>query len=116
MYGAYSWLKLGPVGFEPAEFAKIAYILAMAWFLRFRESKIEHFSTVLIALAFTLIPFLLIKEQPALGSAAVFVPVCICMLFAAGARLRYIVLPLVLVGRDRGPITGSMSGTSRSLF
>jgi len=97
MYGAYSWLKLGPVGFEPAEFAKLAFILAMVWFLRVRENQMDRLSTVLIALAFTLIPFLLIKKQPALGSAGVFIPVFFCMVFAAGARLRHLLL-IVLMG------------------
>jgi hypothetical protein len=66
-HGAASWIKLGPIGFEPAEFAKIAYILAMAWFLRVRENKIQSFTTVLMACAFTAIPFLLVLKQPALS-------------------------------------------------
>jgi rod shape determining protein RodA len=97
VYNAYSWIRIGPVGFEPTEFAKIAYILFLAWFLHVRERKIENFSTVVMAWAFTAVPFLLILKQPALGSASVFFPVCFCMLFAAGARLRYIVLPLLAV-------------------
>jgi rod shape determining protein RodA len=98
VYNAYSWIHIGGFGFEPAEFAKLAYILALAWLLRIRESKIHHLSTVLIALAFTLIPFYLIKRQPALGTASVFFPICFIMLFAAGARMRYVVLPLLLAG------------------
>jgi rod shape determining protein RodA len=97
VYNAYSWIRVGPVGFEPTEFAKLAYILFLAWFLQVRERKIENFSTVIMAWAFTAIPFLLILKQPALGSASVFFPVCFAMLFAAGARLRYIVLPLIAV-------------------
>jgi rod shape determining protein RodA len=95
--GAYSWIHLGPIGFEPTEFVKLAYILGMAWFLRYREDKIRNLSTVLIALALTLPPFLLIFVQPALGSAAVFFPVCFCMLFAAGARWYYVVIPLAML-------------------
>ena len=97
VYNAYSWIRIGPVGFEPTEYAKLAYILAMAWFLRLRENTIHHLSTALMAFGFTLIPFILILKQPALGSASVFFPICFCMLFAAGARLRYIVLPIILV-------------------
>jgi rod shape determining protein RodA len=97
VYNAYSWIKLGPIQFEPTEFAKIAFILFLAWFLQVRERKIENFSTVVMAWGFTAVPFLLILKQPALGSASVFFPVCFCMLFAAGARLRYIVLPLLFV-------------------
>ena len=99
-HGAASWIKIGPLGFEPAEFAKIAYILAMAWFLRVRENKIQSFYTVLMACAFTAIPFLLVLKQPALGTASVFFPVCFAMLFVAGTRVHYLVLllaPAVLV-------------------
>ena len=96
-HGAKSWIKIGPVGFEPAEFAKLAYILGLAWFLRVRENKIQNLSTVLMALAITLVPFLLILKQPALGSASVFFPICFAMLLAAGTRLHYLVIPLALV-------------------
>ena len=95
-FGAYSWIRLGPVSFEPAEFAKLAYILAMVWFLRVRENQIQNFTTVLLAWIFTAIPFLLVLKQPALGTASVFFPVCFAMLFAAGTRIHYLLIPLVL--------------------
>src|SRR5260221_2442856 len=63
VFGAYSWIHLGPVGFEPAEFAKLTYILFLAWFLRLRENQIEHFSTVLIAWAITAVSFLPLPQQ-----------------------------------------------------
>ena len=97
VFGAYSWLRLGPLSFEPSEYAKLASILFLAWFLRLREKQVNYFSTVAIAIVIMFIPFLLIKEQPALGSASVFIPICICMLFAAGVRWYYIALPLALV-------------------
>jgi rod shape determining protein RodA len=96
-HGAYSWLKIGPLGFEPAELSKLTYILAMVWFLRVRENQIEHFSTVLWAWLITGIPFILVLKQPALGTASVFFPVCFAMLFAAGVRWYYLVLPLAAV-------------------
>jgi len=96
-FGAHSWIKIGPVGFEPAEFAKLAYILGMVWFLRVRENRIQNLSTFLMALVITAIPFVLIKEQPAFGTASVFFPVCFAMLFAAGTRVHYLVIPLALV-------------------
>jgi rod shape determining protein RodA len=99
-YGAHSWVKLGPIGFEPAEFVKLAYILAMAWFLRVRENQIQSIYTVLMALVITAVPFLLIKQQPALGTALVFYPVCFAMLFVAGTRVRYLLIlvaPVMIV-------------------
>jgi len=96
-HGAQSWIRLKGLSFEPAEFAKIAFILGLAWFLRVRENQMHNLTTVLWALLFMAIPFLLIKKQPALGSAGVFVPVFFCMVFAAGARLRHLLL-IVLLG------------------
>jgi len=99
-HGAKSWIKIGPVGFEPAELAKLTYILGLAWFLRVRENRIQSFSTVLMALAIAAVPFALVLFQPALGTAAVFFPVCFTMLFAAGTRVHYLLLllaPAVLV-------------------
>jgi rod shape determining protein RodA len=96
-YNAYSWIKIGPIGFEPTEYAKLAFILGLAWFLHLRENAIQRLSTVLMAFGFTAIPFLLILKQPALGSASVFFPICFCMLFAAGARPHHLLIPLVAV-------------------
>jgi rod shape determining protein RodA len=88
---------VGPVGFEPAELAKLTYILGMAWFLRVRENKIQSFVTVLMAWIFTAIPFVLVLKQPALGTASVFFPICFAMLWAAGARPHHLMAPLGLV-------------------
>jgi rod shape determining protein RodA len=96
-FGAYSWIKVGPLGFEPAEFAKLTYILGLAWFLRVRENQIQDLSTVLIALAIAAVPFVLVLKQPALGTASVFFPVCFAMLWAAGARAHHLLIPLALV-------------------
>ncbi len=101
VYGAKSWIHLAGVNFEPAEFAKLAYILGMAWFLRVRENQIQGLFTVLMALALTAVPFALVLFQPALGTASVFFPVCFAMLFAAGARVHYLLmflLPVVALG------------------
>jgi rod shape determining protein RodA len=97
VFGAYSWISLAGIGFEPAEFTKLAFILGLAWFLHVRERQIESFWTVLMAVGITAVPFLLVAKQPALGGASVFFPVCFCMLFVAGARLRYLLPPIVIV-------------------
>src|ERR1700677_2635778 len=96
-FGAYSWIKLGPIGFEPAEFAKLTYILGLAWFLRVRENKIQRLSTVVMALFIAAVPFVLVLKQPALGTASVFFPVCFAMLFAAGSRPHHLLIPLGVV-------------------
>lgn len=93
-HGAASWIRIGHIGFEPAEFVKIAFIMGLAWFLRVRENRIQSFSTVLMACIFTAIPFVLVLKQPALGTASVFFPVCFAMLFVAGTRVHYLIILL----------------------
>jgi len=94
--GARRWIRFGPAGFQPSEFAKIAFVLALARYLMYREN---HRSLVglSVPLGLTLVPVVLILREPDLGTAAVFLPVMFVMLFAAGAR-RIDLARLVLAG------------------
>ena len=94
--GAQRWIRVGPVGLQPSEFAKIAFVLAMARYLMYRDSC-RSFLGLLVPLALTMAPVLLILKEPDLGTAAVFLPVLFVMLFAAGAR-RYDLARLVVAG------------------
>jgi cell division protein FtsW (lipid II flippase) len=83
--GAYRWIRLGPIGLQPSEFAKLAFVLALARYLMFRENY-RRFRGLLAPLAIALVPSLLILREPDLGTAVIFVPVALAMLLAAGAR------------------------------
>jgi len=85
--GSHRWIRLGPVGLQPSEFAKVAFVLALSRWLMHRDN-FRRLSGLLIPLALTFVPVLLILREPDLGTALVFVPVLIVMLFAAGARRR----------------------------
>ena len=41
--GAKRWLRFGPVGFQPSEFAKITVIIFLAWYIDRRASKMKSF-------------------------------------------------------------------------
>ena len=47
----------------------------------------------------TLVPLALILQEPDLGSALLFVPVLFAMMFAAGIRLRHLLLVVLLGNR-----------------
>lgn len=83
--GARRWIRLGPIGLQPSEFAKVAFVLAMARYLMYRENY-RRMSGLLLPLGITLVPVLLVLREPDLGTALVFLPVLFVMLFAAGAR------------------------------
>jgi rod shape determining protein RodA len=91
--GAKSWIRLGPVGFQPAEVMKLAFLAGACALLVSLRDRMEQFRTVLALVGLALIPVILILRQPDLGSAAVFMPMCFGLLFAGGTRLRYLLIP-----------------------
>lgn len=87
--GATSWINLGFMNYQPAETAKVFFVLALAWYLRHRES--HRFVTGLLPpFVLMLVPVGLILKQPDLGSALLFGPTLLLVLVAAGARLRHL--------------------------
>jgi len=84
--GSHSWFRFGDFGIQPAEFFKFGIALALAKFLsnqqlvvntRFRlriKDLIKNYKNTFIALAFILVPLVLVKKlQDETGLAIVFV-------------------------------------------
>ncbi len=92
---AFAWIEFGPVSLEPSELTKIAFTLVLAKYLRYR-SNYRTLRGLLPPFALALIPILLILKQPDLGVAALFMPTLLVMLFAAGARVRHMLIVLTL--------------------
>ena len=88
--GTARWLTLGPVNIQPAEFAKVAVIIALATFLAHREEEIDTLSFVSRSLAYAAAPAALIFLQPDLGTPIVIMAIWLVMLFVAGARTRHL--------------------------
>jgi rod shape determining protein RodA len=86
VHGTHRWIRLGWISLQPSEFAKVAYVLALARWLMYRENY-RRFGGLLVPLALTLIPVVLVLREPDLGTALVFLPVLFIMLLAAGARV-----------------------------
>jgi rod shape determining protein RodA len=89
--GARSWLGIGEIGIQPSEFAKIAVILFLAAYLSGIGRGVRDLPRFLLGLAVVVVPMALILLQPDMGTALVFIPIFLSMVFAAGARLRHIV-------------------------
>ncbi len=111
--GARRWIRVGPIGFQPSEFAKIAFVLALSRYLMYRDNY-RRFLGLLPPLGIAVLPVLLILREPDLGTALVFVPVLFVMLYVAGAR-RIDLATLILVGLLGAPLLWSqMSLEQRS--
>lgn len=93
--GAVRWLKLGDFGLQPSEFSKVAQVLVMARYIRFRRDH-RTFKGLMVPFLITLVPMALIFAEPDLGTAAMFVPVLFVMLWAAGARTKHLVAVVAL--------------------
>ncbi|WLD10550.1 FtsW/RodA/SpoVE family cell cycle protein [Planctellipticum variicoloris] len=93
--GARSWIPLGFFDLQPSELAKLAFILALAHYLMYRDHY-RRLPGLIPPFLVTLVPLALILKEPDLGSAMLFIPVLFAMLFAAGARLRHLTLVVAL--------------------
>jgi cell division protein FtsW (lipid II flippase) len=92
--GARRWINVVVTDFQPSELAKIAWVLALASYLRYRENY-RRVLGLLLPLAITLIPMALILKEPDLGTALLFLPTLFAMLVAAGAKLRHLAAVIV---------------------
>ncbi|MCC7406461.1 MAG: FtsW/RodA/SpoVE family cell cycle protein [Phycisphaeraceae bacterium] len=87
--GARAWIDLRFMMLQPSELAKIIYVLALAWYLRHRQSY-RTFRGLLVPFLILFVPMTLVLIQPDMGTAILFVPALLAMLLAAGARLRHL--------------------------
>ena len=97
-FGARRWFDLGLFQLQPSEFAKLAFILAQAHFLSRPAEELRLPLNFLRALGLMVLPFVLILKEPDLGSALVFLPVGLVMMFAAGVPRKFLIRLLVGAG------------------
>ncbi len=89
--GVCAWINFGPISLEPAELMKIAFVMVLARYLRYRNNY-RTLPGLLPPFALALVPLVLILKQPDLGMAMLFLPVLFSMLFVAGARIKHLAL------------------------
>lgn len=93
--GSYRWIRIGFGGYyqqvQPSEFCKILYILALAWYLRFRRNY-RSFRGLFGPFVLTLVAMILILFEPDLGTVLLLMPILFAMLFVAGAKVKHLLL------------------------
>ena len=97
--GTCRWFRFGTtesyVQVQPSEFCKIAYILSLAWYLRFRRNY-RKFSGLIGPFALTLLAMVLILFEPDLGTVLLMMPILFSMLFVAGAKVKHLLLIVLM--------------------
>jgi len=96
-HATHRWFRLGPLSFQPSEFAKLVVIFYLAWFLSIRPAKqasdnprgglsLRAFAP---ALGTVLLVIGLILPEPDMGTACMIFLIASVMFFVAGLPLRY---------------------------
>jgi rod shape determining protein RodA len=80
---------------QPSEICKLAYVLALAWYLRYR-SNYRNFTALIGPFILTLLPMVLILLEPDLGTVLLMMPVLFTMLFVAGAKVRHLLIIVLM--------------------
>jgi rod shape determining protein RodA len=82
--GSKRWLDLGFFRFQPSEFGKVLFVLAIAGFLAERSRRLADPRTTLTAVGLGLVPIFLVFLQPDFGSALVYCAAIAAVLVVAG--------------------------------
>ena len=94
--GSRRWFSIGTTfQIQPSELAKLAFICALAWYLRYRK-YFKQLTGLIGPFVLMLVPCFLILIEPDLGTAVLFPLVLYAMLIGAGARLRDLSIMAVL--------------------
>ena len=86
--GASRWLRVSSfAGLQPAELAKLALVLYLAFWLAAKRALVGRWSVTVPFVAVLTIVAALVIAEPDLGTAIVMVAIGLAMYFVAGARL-----------------------------
>ncbi|MEK7249490.1 MAG: rod shape-determining protein RodA, partial [Bacteroidota bacterium] len=83
--GSTSWFQIGPLSFQPSEFAKVTTVLALAVYLSRSDVSLTKTKDALIPTLMVLAPVMLILKQPDMGTAMIFFGMFLPVLFWGGS-------------------------------
>ena len=90
--GSRRWITIGPVSLQPSEFMKPALVIMLAHHFARTSAARLGLGEMLLPLAITAPPAILILIQPDLGSASMLGFVALSMIVLGGVRLRWLFL------------------------
>lgn len=108
LHGSRIWVRVGPIGFQPGEMAKIALAIFFAGFLVERRELLrvanfrigpfntpdpKHFTPILIAIGVSLVVMVFERD---LGSALLFFILFMVMIWVATGRVSYVAVGMSL--------------------
>jgi cell division protein FtsW (lipid II flippase) len=106
--GAYLGVKIGPISFQPSEFAKIAIVIFLASYLRENREvlivgarrilgitlpPLKHFGPMLVVWGASMLLLVFIRD---LGSSLMFFAAFLALLYVATGRFSFVVIGMIL--------------------
>ena len=88
--GSTRWINVGFFTFQPSEFGKLLFVLALAGFIAERSRRLNEVGTTLRVIGLGLLPVVLVFAQPDLGTALVYLAALGAMLFVAGTPWKHL--------------------------
>ena len=90
--GARAWFSLGPISFQPADFAKFAVIVILAKYLSRRYVEISDFRHILVSGAYTFLLALLILVEPDMGNTIIFFSLWLGIMLVSGISKKHLAI------------------------
>jgi rod shape determining protein RodA len=84
--GSKRWLDLGFFRFQPSEFGKLLFVLALAGFVTERTKRLGEWRTSAQIVGLACVPIVLVLLEPDVGTTLVYAAALSAILFVAGVR------------------------------
>ena len=94
--GSRRWIDVGFFTFQPSEFGKVVFVLALAGFAAERARSMGSPAAPLRIIGYGLAPILLVFLQPDIGTALVYSAALAAVLFIAGVRWSHLAVLLTV--------------------
>ncbi len=95
--GSNRWVRIGPINFQPSEFAKLAIIASVAWYFSRNQRRADELLRGLLVPLFIMgIPVGLIFISPDFGTTFLIMAVGMIIMFAGGTRISHLVVTAIL--------------------
>ena len=94
--GATRWIIIGPVSFQPSDYAKLAVVVGLSAFVAERHDEMDRFINFVISGLIVFVPFALVFVEPDLGTSVVFVAIWFTVLAVSRTRLLYLIGTVLL--------------------
>lgn len=83
--GSKRWLSLGPLSFQPSEFAKVAVILFLAWLVSRNVRRMGKFSTLVLVML-SVLPIVALVGASNLSTAIIILGIAVIVVFTASPK------------------------------